>query len=79
MKTHLLNQVIFDFVMLIKIKFVQLILPDIIYITWMVLSMERRVGDGVGAVLSEEINQLWEGKRRTGQTTHGLARITVRL
>ncbi len=36
-------------------------------------------GERVGAVLSEEINQLWEGKRRTGQTTHGLARITVRL
>lgn len=41
--------------------------------------MVRGEGDGVGAVLSEEINQLWEGKRRPGQTTRGLARITVRL
>lgn len=43
------------------------------------LSMVWGEGERVGAVLSEEINQLWEGKRRTGQTTHGLTRITVRL
>ncbi len=41
--------------------------------------MVRGEGERVGAVLSEEINQLWEDKRRPGQTTHGLARITVHL